>query len=372
MKNKINHIYWFSSGDLRGPSTRYRVYYPLKRFKEEYNISSDFIYPSRSLKGIMKFLYIYVSALLFRKKDSVIVIQKVCSNRLFANALKILVLIQKKQTLYDIDDAEYLRTKTKTLHFFLKKCDSISVGSSKLFDYCSSFNDNVYIQTSPVAIHSKRKKKKQERLTIGWVGDTGNGNSMSHPFSHKRSLFELFFTPLLEIEHPLKLILIGVKFPSDIPEIINFFIDSPNIELEIPTNLNWKNDDWIYPVIAEFDVGIYPMVNHPFNQAKSAFKAKQYLSCGVPVIASDVGENNKFVKNNFNGIICNTPKDFRNAICRFINMSTQEYFKFSQNCLEDTDKYSIDNYCKTFIAKHNNAIQQSLKNNSLPKASNAF
>ena len=40
------------------------------------------------------------------------------------------------------------------------------------------------------------------------------------------------------------------------------------------------------------------MLNHPFNQAKSAFKAKQYLSCGIPVIASDVGENRKFVLNN--------------------------------------------------------------------------
>lgn len=353
-KNKINHIYWFSSGNLRSPSTRYRVHYPLKYFKEKHNISSDFIYPSLSLKGIIEFLYIYVSALLFRKKNSVIVIQKVCSNRLFANALKILVLIQKKQTLYDIDDAEYLRTKTTTLNFFLKKCESISVGSSKLFDYCSSFNNNVYLQTSPVAIHHERKNKKQAKLTIGWVGDTGNGNSISHSFSHKKSLFELFFTPLLEIEKPIKLILVGVKCPSDIVEIINFFKDSQNIELEIPTNLNWKNDDWIYPVIAEFDVGISPIVNHPFNQAKSAFKAKQYLSCGVPVIASGVGENIKFVKNNFNGIICNTPKDFRNAVYRFINMNTQEYLKFSQNCLEHTDKYSIDNYCKTFIEKQNN------------------
>ena len=134
----------------------------LIHFKEEYSISSDFIYPSRSLRGIIKFMYIYFSALLFRKKDSVVVIQKVCSNRLYANALKFLVLIQKKQTLYDIDDAEYLRTKTTTLHFFLKRCESISVGSSKLFDYCSSFNNNVYIQTSPVAIHSKRKVEKQK------------------------------------------------------------------------------------------------------------------------------------------------------------------------------------------------------------------
>jgi glycosyltransferase involved in cell wall biosynthesis len=358
--NNINHIYWFAPGSLDGPSTRYRGKYPLIHLKKHYDVTSDFVFPSRSTKEIINFLYVFISALLFRKKNSLIVIQKICTNRLYANTLKFLVLIRKNNTLYDIDDAEYLRSNTKTLHFFLKKCKSVSVGSSKLFDYCSSFNHNVYMQTSPVSLHDNRKSERNEKLTIGWVGDSGNGDKLIDPFSHKKSLFELFFTPILKINQPIKLILIGIKNAKDIPKIIEFFKDSPNIELEIPTDLNWKNDDWLYPIIAEFDVGIYPMVNHPFNQAKSAFKAKQYLSCCIPVIASDVGENNKFVHDNFNGIICNTPEDFKNAIIRFINMPDQEYFDLSKNCLKDIENYSIDGYCKKLIETHSNAIQHNV------------
>ncbi len=352
MKNKINHIYWFASINLNGPSTRYRLYYPLLYLKQHYNIDSQFVFPDRSIKGIIHFIHIFFLALLFRKKNSIIVIQKVFTNRVYANVLKFLVLVQKNNTLYDIDDAEYLRESTKALHFFLKKCETVSVGSKTLYEYCSLFNKNVYLQTSPITHHYIRKTKRNEKFTIGWVGDTGNGDNLYHPYSHKRSLFELFFTQLLKINHPLKLILIGVKHPSDVLEIINFFKNSPNIELEIPTDLNWKNDNWLYPVIAGFDVGISPMVNHPFNQAKSAFKAKQYLSCGIPVIASDVGENSKFVRNGINGIICNTPEDFLSAIIRFLNMSEQEYLDFSKNCHKDIENYSMDNYCKNFIEKH--------------------
>ena len=353
MRRNVQHIYWFASYNLNGPSTRYRVNYPLKHFREHYHINSDFVFPCSSLKGIANFISVFLSVLFFRKENSLIVIQKVCSNRLYANALKVLILIHRKNTLYDIDDAEYLRQKTNTLHFFLRKCESVSVGSRKLFDYCSQFNAKVYIQTSPVAIHQNEKVEKQKKLTFGWVGDSGNGDKRSHPFSHKASLFKLFFIPLSEINHPIKLILIGIKNQFDITEIHSFFKCFPHIEVEIPTNLNWENDNWLYADMLKFDVGISPMLNHPYNQAKSAFKTKQYLSCGIPVIASDVGENKTFVKNNFNGILCDNPEDFKNAIDKFINMDEQEYFRFSKNCMKNAAKYSIDNYCKILMEKHN-------------------
>jgi len=257
---------------------------------------------------------------------------------------------------YDIDDAEYLRTKTKSLHFFLKNCKVILVGSNKLHEYCIKYNPNVLIQTSPVISHNYRKQKKQNTLTIGWVGNTGNGDTLSHPFSHKSSLFKLFFCSITQIKTPIKLILIGIKSTSDILEIKSYFKHSPNIDIEILLNLNWKDDHWLYKDISQFDVGISPMLNHPFNQAKSAFKAKQYLSCGVPVIASNVGENSKFVINNYNGILCKDSEDFVSALNKFIFMKDEEYLEFSKNCLKDTDQYSVDNYCKNLI--DNNRIDK--------------
>lgn len=306
---------------------------------------------------MFRFIYTYFSALIFRKHNSIIIIQKVCTNRLYANALKLLVLLQNRNTLYDIDDAEYIRTKTTSLHFFLKKCESVSVGSRALFDYCLPFNQQVYLQTSPVIKHQNRKLKKEKKLTFGWVGDAGNGDLLSHPFSHKASLFKYFFSALRAIDHPVKIVLIGITNEKDVREIHSYFSNSPHVEIEIPSQLDWENDDWLYKDITKFDIGVSPMTNHPFNQAKSAFKAKQYLSCGVPVIASDVGETRKFVINNYNGVICENQEDFKNAILKFVQMKDSEYKQFSMNCTNNLDRYSIDNYCRKLIHKQKRAAK---------------
>ncbi len=348
----LKHIYWFAPYNITCPSTRYRGKYPLEHLQEQHKLSFNFILPDRSLAGIFYFLKIVLSILFFRKRNSLLVIQKVCSNRWYANVLKLLVLIRNKDTLYDIDDAEYFRQPTSTLHFFLKHCQQVAVGSQALKEYCLVYNSNVYIQTSPVISHSHSKKERISPLHIGWVGDFGNGRSISKAFSHKTSLYQLLFPALLDLDIPIKLSLIGIKDPKDRPEIEHYFKDKANLQLEIPTELNWETDEWLYPLIATFDVGVSPMVDHPFNQAKSAFKAKQYLSCGVPVVGSSIGENDKFVQHNYNGFLCQEVQDFKLGLEQFAQMSNNEYLKFSTNALSGYSAYSMANYCHLLLKHH--------------------
>lgn len=95
------------------------------------------------------------------------------------------------------------------------------------------------------------------------------------------------------------------------------------------------------------------MINHPFNQAKSAFKAKQYLSCGVPVVASDIGDTSKFVVNNLNGILAKNNHEFKNGIEYFMSISTHEYFKYSKKCLELKESFSMEKFCNEIIQLSN-------------------
>ncbi len=345
---KIKHIYWFAPYNLKGPSARYRGFFPLEFMRKNEKIQYDFVFPERIIKGFYKFVKIYLSALLFRKKNSIIVIQKICSNGFYANLLKFLVVLQNKNTQYDLDDAEYLRQDTKTLHYFLRKCSIISVGSDELKKYCNKFNKNIFMLTSPVINHKNSKKTKNKILNIGWVGDFGNGNEISKEFSHKKSMYEILFPVLKSIDKPLNLTLIGIKTQKDIPEIHKYFLNSKQININILKDLDWKNDkDWVYEEIAKFDVGISPMTNHLYNRSKSAFKSKQYLSVGVPTIASDVGENNKFVLNEINGILFNSSEELKKAIERFIEMSDDEYTLFSKNALKYKSDYSLKNYFET-------------------------
>ena len=347
---KIKHIYWFAPYNLTCPSTRYRGKLPLELLKQEHKITNDFIYPERSWQDILRFLKIFFTILFFRKDGSLIVIQKVISNRLYANLLKVLIIVHSRKTLCDIDDAEYYRTSTQTLHFFLRRCETISVSSQVLKDYCSKFNQNIIELTSPVPIHSHHKTTRNQKFTVGWVGDFGNGHDVSKDFSHKANMYQLLFPQLLELNFQFQLTLIGIKKESDMQEISDYFKSKPNIQINIPTHLHWSNDKWLYPMISQFDICVSPMLDHPFNQEKSAFKAKQYLSCGIPVVASDIGENRRFVIDGFNGTLCQNSNDFGKAIEYFYKITPEEYTIFSKNALEGIDDFSVERYCEKLVS----------------------
>ncbi len=350
MAPKPDHIYWFAPYNAKCPSTRYRGLYPMRHLAENEQTTYSFFYPSRTLKGIRKFLTTYFSILFFRKRNSTIVIQKVCSNSWYANALKLLVLLRGARTQFDIDDAEYLRQDTKTLHFFLKKCQLITVGSKALQDYCVRFNSNVKIITSPVIDHGQVKSQRNNLFHIGWVGDFGNGNEVSKDFSHKKSVFEILLPAVRKLDFPVKITFIGVQKKNDVIEIKKYFQDC-EVELDVPSHLSWRNDSWIYTLISNFDVGVSPMVDHPFNQSKSAFKAKQYLSAGVPTIASNVGETNKFVGER-NGFLCSTSEDFFEAITKVKNMNDVAYWELSNNARNSRHQFSMNRYCDELTSLH--------------------
>lgn len=346
---KFNHIYWFASYHLDSPSTRYRAKYPLDFLVDNQLISYDLIFPQRTVKGLLRFFKTYLKALFFKKSNDIIVIQKVCSNGFFAKALQCLVLFRKENTLYDLDDAEYLRQPTATLHFFLRHCEKITVGSEALCQYALQFNSKVYLQTSPVVSHCFQKKEKNDTLTIGWAGDVGNGNIISKPFSHKTSLFQLLFPALKLMTIPLNICILGVKNEADVEEIKAFFQEKTNINIEIPFPLNWQNDMWLYEKMTTWDIGVSPMILHPFNEAKSAFKAKQYLSCGLPVLASPTGENTSFVLDGQNGFICNNTTEFYDKIMQFEVMDKAKYEQMSRNALDSKIHFSIARYCTIFL-----------------------
>jgi glycosyltransferase involved in cell wall biosynthesis len=262
--------------------------------------------------------------------------------------LKFLLWARNKNTVYDIDDAEYLRFPKEIIDHYIKNCCYIIAGGTVLQDYCLKLNKNLITSTSPVTDHSFIRSERNKKPVIGWVGDYGNGNEIEKEYSHKSSLNTILFPAIAQLKFEVKLILIGVKEKEDIPEIKNYFRSYPNVELEIPENLNWEDDSWLYKRISEFDIGVSPLLDFEFNRAKSAFKAKQYLSCGVPVLASNVGENSVFV-NKSNGLICDSVNDYSAGITSLMQLKNEEYQTLSDNALKGKKSYSMSGYCENLI-----------------------
>lgn len=65
--------------------------------------------------------------------------------------------------------------------------------------------------------------------------------------------------------------------------------------------------------IQDFDVGIMPIPDEPWEKGKCGYKLIQYMACEKPVIASPVGINRKIVKHGKTGFLASSPDEWTKA-----------------------------------------------------------
>lgn len=68
--------------------------------------------------------------------------------------------------------------------------------------------------------------------------------------------------------------------------------------------------------IGNFDVGIMPLPDNPWERGKCGFKLIQCMACGKPVVASPVGVNREIVVEGVNGFLASTSKEWVDALLR--------------------------------------------------------
>ncbi|MCF8332254.1 MAG: glycosyltransferase [Bacteroidales bacterium] len=356
-KRRIDHIYWFAYYNLDSPSVRYRAKYPLDFIKKKENISSRLIVPGYSPRKVWNFLSGYISALLFPKKNSLIVIQRVQSNFIYASLLKLLVVARSKDTVYDLDDADYLEQDPQTIHFFARKCNRIAAGSPAIARYLTKFNKNVVHISSPTPDLKIVKRIRNKTFNIGWIGGFGWG--------HKNSLYEYLFPALKELPFDCCLTLTGIQHSPDAKEVLDYFKDCNHINVTIPANVNWKDETSIQKMIMQFDVGIATLLNHPLQLAKSGIKAKQYMNCGIPVICNNLPENNNVVVDGYNGFVCDTYSEFKERLIEFGEMNDTEYFYFSENARKSIKNFDLVKWHKDFEYLTRNTLKGSSDTNKV-------
>lgn len=68
--------------------------------------------------------------------------------------------------------------------------------------------------------------------------------------------------------------------------------------------------DQLPSITATMDVGLVPLAQSKFNDAKSYLKGLEYAACGIPCIASPVAEYKRWVKPGVNGFLAERPRDW--------------------------------------------------------------
>ncbi len=338
--NSIELVFWFAYYTLDSPSIRYRALYPLDFVKKEHGIDYRLIIPSYSFKSIVRFLSAYLQALIFKKSKSIVVIQRVRSNFIYSNLLKLLVATRKQYTIYDLDDADYLQHNPRSIYFFARNCQCISAGSSEIANHFRPFNSNVSHISSPILDLGLLKQKRNEVFTVGWVG--------GYKWGHKKSLNEFFFPALKMLPFYCNVLLLGITDKEDEKEILGEFQECNHIEIEIIKDTEWSNELQLQNAIMQFDVGIATLSNNKVQISKSGIKAKQYMNNGVPVVCNNLPENNNVVQHGYNGFVCNSAEEFAEYIMKLKQMPDEEYQQLCRNSRETVKRYNLSSYIEGF------------------------
>ena len=87
-------------------------------------------------------------------------------------------------------------------------------------------------------------------------------------------------------------------------------VDLPGVPVEV---LPWDEATEV-DELKQFDVGIMPLPDEPWERGKCGFKLIQYMACGLPVVASPVGGNREIVDQGVNGFIADTTEEWVQAL----------------------------------------------------------
>lgn len=108
----------------------------------------------------------------------------------------------------------------------------------------------------------------------------------------------------------------------------------------IVENIKWSKEAQIRGLL-EAHVGIMPLIDNEFTRGKGGFKLVQYMSVGLPCIASNVGFNKEFIDGSF-GFLATTSREWVDA---FIKLGTN--IPFWHDCSKAAFKHWTANFSYT-------------------------
>jgi len=214
----------------------------------------------------------------------------------------------------DIDDAPSKTNAPKTLRNFesmVSIADGVFAGSQHLYDYCSRHQKHTYLIPSSIYLKYYPLVQYQDSnkpVCIGWIGNGAH---------YKNDLIEILVEPLNELAaiHPIRFKIVGA---CGVQELYDVFGSIDGLEIDFVDSIAWSDPGEIAASIADFDVGVYPLLANDFNHFKCGFKALEYMAVGIPVVSSSVAVNVDIIRDGENGCLVNSSREWVDALDRLI------------------------------------------------------
>jgi glycosyltransferase involved in cell wall biosynthesis len=239
----------------------------------------------------------------------------VLQRRLCGWARRTLIRWAAKVLIYDFDDAVFLRdsnclktaadaSRFRRFRRTIRVADACFAGNNHLQERAVELAPNTNVHLMPTCVDPNRYRLAAHDSTgadvqLVWIGSRSTSASLVD--AHAGLVAASQQTPGLTL-----------KAISDyVPPLNNVRV------LAKP----WSNDTEAEE-IAQSDIGIAWLPEHPWSLGKCGLKVLQYMAAGLPVVANRIGVHQQLVVHGETGFLANEPEEWGDAIAKLAHSPT--------------------------------------------------
>jgi len=217
-------------------------------------------------------------------------------------------------TVFDFDDAVWLPNVSKAnralgflkgfekINRILGMVTTVSAGCEYLAEQARKYSSDVHIVPTSIELDTyspPRQHVATEVLNVGWTGSVTSAVYLAQITEAMKKAAKRI---------PMRLSIMGTK---------DFSL--PGIEIECQ---EWTPEKEV-PVIRTFDVGLKPAAREEWARGKCPMKDIQYMSLGVPCIATRFGTSVESIEHGRNGFLCDTDDDWVDALVAMTDLAAR-------------------------------------------------
>ncbi len=234
------------------------------------------------------------------KQFDIVVIQKEIFPHFYPLVEKILYRLNIPYV-FDFDDALFTRGgRPNWLPKILKRAAGVTVGNAFLEEYAHPYQKNILHLPSCVSLPEQIASFSDETTCLGWIGSRSS-------WKHFMMIWPVLKN-LLRYKHNISVAIMGDRLPQALKN------DAQGRQIEfIPWTLD-QEERFLQGV----DIGLAPLSESAWSEGKCAYKTLQYMSYGLPVVASPIGVQKELVQNYSNGFLAQSINDWEEKLNQLI------------------------------------------------------
>lgn len=199
--------------------------------------------------------------------------------------------------IYHLDDALYLSANYVRYAQRCRLASVVTSGNRAIREFAAAQGANVGVLEGPVDAprYIVREHRPLCEVKLVWVG----------------TLVDEYVRPILSVLEEVHR-RTGATFVCACERIPSWSDALPWMR-----PLVWERS-YEFTLLGACDIGIMPLEDTPYNEAKEAYKIKEYMAGGLPVVASPVGHNCDIVDHGVTGFLAEGGEDWIECLVRLV------------------------------------------------------